>query len=214
MEVDTVVFDLDGTLADTLVDIADAMNHVLRERDLPTHGRDAYRYFVGEGVHRLVEHAIPTGAAARIDELVAAFRDRYSAHMLDETRPYHGVPELLRELAHRGITTAVLSNKPHAATQTIVRALFPTHRFTVVRGHVPGTPRKPDAAAALAVVQELDAHPDRCAFVGDTSVDMETAVNAGMVALGALWGFRDAEELRANGAQHLLARPSDLLRFV
>lgn len=214
MEVDTVIFDLDGTLADTLADIADAMNHVLRERDLPTHGRDAYRYFVGEGVRRLVEHAVPPDATARVDELVLAFRDRYYAHLLDETRAYRGVPELLRELAHRGVTTAVLSNKPHEATVAIARALFPHHRFAVVRGHQADAPRKPDPATALAIAQDVGTRPDRCAFVGDTAIDMETAKEAGMIPIGVLWGFRDAEELRENGARELLARPADLLKLV
>ncbi len=214
MEIDSVIFDLDGTLVDSLADIANAMNDVLRERNLPTHGLDAYRRFVGEGVRRLVERATAPSARHLRDELVAAFRARYVPHMLDESRPYAGVAELLRDLGHRGITMAVLSNKPHDATLAMVQALFPDASFAVVRGHREGEPTKPDPKVALEIAGRLGSPPERCAFVGDTKTDMRTAVAAGMVPIGVLWGFRDAEELLANGATHLATRPGEISMIV
>ena len=214
MRIHSVIFDLDGTLADTLSDIADAANHVLTERDLPTHGRDAYRHFVGEGVVRLMQHAAPESAQGRLDELVAAFRARYLPHMLDRTRPYPGVVPLLEELSRRGTPFAVLSNKPHDATREMVGALFPDVDFVAVEGHRPDVPKKPDPRSALALAEQLGSRPDHVAFVGDTRTDMETAKNAGMLAVGVLWGFRDEEELRANGADHVIARPDQLLELL
>lgn len=214
MGIHSVIFDLDGTLADTLEDIADAANHVLADRGLPTHGLDAYRHFVGEGVRRLMQHATPEEAQGRLDELVEAFRARYLPHMLDRTRPYPGVVRLLEELTRRGVRFAVLSNKPHDATEKVVGALFPGVGFVAVEGHRPEVPKKPDPQSALALTERLGSRPDHVAFVGDTRTDMQTARDAGMVAVGVLWGFRDEEELRANGAKHVIARPDQLLELL
>jgi phosphoglycolate phosphatase len=204
---DAALFDLDGTLADTLADIAAAMNAVLTARDLPTHDHAAYRSMVGEGVAVLAARAAP-GASV---DLVAAFRERYLAGLVVETRPFDGVTEALAALAASGKQLAVLSNKPHDATVHIVAQLFPTIAFAAVWGQRPELPRKPDPTAAVALAAVLHTPPARCAFVGDTAVDMETAVRAGMIGVGALWGYRERAELVAAGARHLCATPSELV---
>ncbi|MFW6051383.1 MAG: HAD family hydrolase [Myxococcota bacterium] len=204
-----VLFDLDGTLADTLDDIAGAMNHVLRERGMPTHGRDAYRDFVGSGVEALVRRAAPS-ADADPAELTRAFRARYGKHMFDRTRPYPGVPDALRDLASRGVPMAVLSNKPHEPTRAMVARLFPEVPFREVRGARPGATLKPDPASALELAEVLGLAPAEVAYVGDTKIDMETACRAGMVPVGVLWGFRRRDELEAHGARRLLHHPRDL----
>jgi phosphoglycolate phosphatase len=209
-----VLFDLDGTLADTLDDIADAVNHALASHGLPTHPRDAYRTLVGEGVDRLVEKAVPADRAELHDSVYGGVRDYYLEHMLDKTAPYDGIPQMLDNLAARGIPMAVLSNKPGPATERIVAALFGRWTFAAVVGQTPDEPHKPDPGAALRIAAAMDAHPADCLFLGDTSTDMETAVAAGMFPVGALWGFREAEELLAYGARALIERPADLLPLV
>jgi len=214
MRVDALIFDLDGTLANTLDDIADSMNVVLGRFGLPTHGRDAYRVFVGEGVAKLAERAVPPDRADLVKAVISAFRERYAEHMLDQAAPYPGVPDLLDALAGRGVPLAVLSNKPDALTAHIVRAIFPRTRFSAVRGQREGVPRKPDPTVAIALARELATDPRDCGFVGDTRTDMETAVAAGMVAIGVLWGFRDRAELVEHGAKVLLERPEQLVSLV
>jgi len=211
MRYDAVLFDLDGTLADTLDDIADAVNHALAREGLPTHPRDAYRALVGEGVERLVEQAVPTGRDDLHDRVYEGVRDYYLEHMLDRTAPYPGVPELLDALLERATPMAVLSNKPALATVRIVDALFPPGTFAVVIGHSPDLAHKPDPGSALWIARELSVAPGRCLYLGDTSTDMETAVAAGMFPVGALWGFREASELLEHGALALIERPAELL---
>ncbi len=208
-----VIFDLDGTLADTLADIAACGNHALAAFDRPPLPRDRYRYLAGQGARYLVREAL--GAPdddPRVERGLALFRAYQLEHGMDLTRPYPGVPELLDELVRRGVRLAVLSNKPHAATVAMIAARFARWPFDAVRGHREGEPLKPDPAGALAIARELGLSPSAWLFVGDTRVDMLTARAAGMRAIGALWGFRDAEELRAAGADALIAAPGELLR--
>lgn len=211
MPIQALVFDLDGTLVDTLADIADSMNHVLTARGLPTHPRERYRRLVGAGVTNLVREAAGAGAEDDVGELVAAFRARYGEHLLDSTHPYEGVQELLAELVERRLRMAVLSNKPEQATRRIVGALLSTVPFETVRGARPDTPKKPDPTAALAVAQDMGVEPQACGFVGDSGIDMQTARAAGMHAIGVTWGFRDRDELIEAGASALLDRPAALL---
>jgi phosphoglycolate phosphatase len=211
MRFDAVLFDLDGTLADTLDDIADAVNHALAVHGLPRHPRDAYRELLGEGVDRLVERALPPDRQDLQASTLAAVRDHYVAHMLDRTAPYAGIPEMLDEVAGRGLAMAILSNKPAPATERIVAELFGRWRFGAVVGQTPETPHKPDPASALAIARRVGAEPARCLYLGDTSTDMETAVAAGMFPVGALWGFRDRDELEAHGARAVIERPPELI---
>lgn len=208
-----VLFDLDGTLLDTLEDLADAMNAVLAAEGLPAHPTDAYRHFVGDGIVNLVRRALPEYRRdeATVERLVAADREEYARRWRNKTRPYEGVPELLDELTGRGLKLAVLSNKPDDATRLCVEALLPNGSFDVVQGVTDGVPLKPDPAGALDVARRLGVPPDGFLYLGDTATDMRTAVSTGMFPVGVLWGFRDADELAASGAKSLLARPGELL---
>ena len=209
-----ILFDLDGTLADTLADIAGAANYGLTQIGRPTLPVARYRLMVGRGLQRLFQQALTPDDEHLIPRAAAAFEEHYAAHGSDQTRPYEGVPALLDALAARGATTAILSNKPDAGTQDTVREVLGRWRFHLVRGHRPPTPLKPDPAAAMAISAELGIAPEHWLYLGDTGVDMQTATGAGMFAVGALWGFRDEAELRDNGAQSIIAHPTDLLALL
>jgi phosphoglycolate phosphatase len=208
-----VVFDLDGTLVDTLQDIAGAMNAVLAELGHPRHGEDEYRLLIGHGLRDLVTRSLPPGARAA--EEVAGGLERllavYGERCLDRTRPYAQVPELLDELRARGLRLAVLSNKADELTARIVAALFAPGVFDAVLGARPGLPLKPDPASALLVARLLEAPPAALAYVGDSGVDMRTATAAGMLPVGVAWGLREPAELLAAGAAIVLQQPLELL---
>ena len=195
-----VIFDLDGTLADSLGDIASAMNRTLQAHGFPVHPVSAYRTFVGEGVRKLVERALPPGTEQMREAFIADYQADYAEHLLDATRLFPGIPEVLDGLQRAGVPVGVLSNKPDAPTRRLVEALCSRWRFGAVVGERPGVPRKPDPASALALADALGAPPEAVAFVGDTAVDMLTARAASMRPVGVLWGFRPKEVL-ATGAE-------------
>lgn len=192
---DAVLFDLDGTLVDTILDIAAAMNHVLAARGWPEHPVEAYRGFVGHGVRELVRRALPTGEAGEVDAAAAAFLNRYDAHLVDHTRPFPDILTLLGRLAERGTRLAILSNKPEAQTKRIATALLADIPFEIVRGQREGVPAKPDPVAALEIAAAFGLEPDRCTFVGDSTVDIETARAAGMCCVAVTWGYADRSAL-------------------
>jgi phosphoglycolate phosphatase len=216
MNIAAVVFDLDGTLLDTLADIADAMNAALDRLGFPGHETSAYRYLTGEGVRAMVERSLPVKRAdpATVERCIREFRAEYSARWGTKTRPYPGILELLAELTARRIKLSVLSNKLDEFTQQAVRDFLPGFDFSPVIGAKPGLPPKPDPAGALLISRRLGVPPARVVYLGDTGVDMRTAVRAGMFAVGALWGFRDEKELRENGARAVIAAPQGLLGFI
>ncbi|MFO0902529.1 MAG: HAD-IA family hydrolase [Pirellulales bacterium] len=211
-----VVFDLDGTLLDSLADIAAAVNGVLRDVGFPEHAVERFRYFVGDGVVTLMERVLPADAdrAQWVPECVARFHDVYDRHWNVHTRPYDGVVELIAELRRRDVPLAVLSNKPHPFTLKCVSQYFDMNDFRIVLGQREGVPKKPDPTAAIEIASTLDLAPEQCIYLGDSLVDMQTAVRAAMCPVGALWGFRERDELVAHGAAHLLAHPSELLALV
>lgn len=213
MKYKAVIFDLDGTLLDTLEDLADAMNRVLRGKGFPTHSTEAYRYFVGNGAAKLVSRTLPPDN--RNDELEAtcleAFRDEYTRGWNVKTRPYEGVQELLDALTTRRIEMAVLSNKPQRFTELCVQEYLPGWKFALVFGQSDRFPLKPDPASALEIARRMDVPPREFLYLGDTATDMKTAVAAGMFPVGALWGFRSEEELREAGAVGVIGRPAQLL---
>lgn len=211
-----VLFDLDGTLLDTLADLADAANAMLADMGLPGHPRDAYRYFIGEGVEKLVERALPPGRRdpASLAAGAARLREHYGRDWAAKTRPYPGVPELVAELGRRGLLQAVLSNKPDDFTRLMTAHYFPENPFAVVRGALAGVAKKPDPAAALAIAGGLGFKPGEFLYLGDSAIDMQTATAAGMRAVGAAWGFRTCQELLDNGARHVIAAPLDLLALL
>ena len=195
-----VIFDLDGTLADSLADIAGAMNRTLQAHGFPLHPVSAYRTFVGEGVRKLAERALPPGTEAVRDTFIARYQADYDAHLLDQTRLFPGIPGVLDGLRAAGVPVAVLSNKPDPSTRRLVEALCSRWEFRAVSGERSGVPRKPDPASALALADELRVPPERVVLVGDTLVDVLTARAASMRPVGVLWGFRPAEVL-ASGAE-------------
>jgi phosphoglycolate phosphatase len=190
-----VIFDLDGTLADSLQDIASAMNRTLEARGFPQHPVSAYRTFVGEGVRKLVERALPPGTEALQESFLAAYQADYAEHLLDATRLFPGIPELLDALEGAEVAVGVLSNKSDGPTRQLVEALCGRWKFRGVVGERPGVPRKPDPTSALALADILGAPPESVAFVGDTGVDMLTARAASMRPVGVLWGFRPKDVL-------------------
>ena len=215
MRFDAVIFDLDGTLVDTLEDIGDAMNRVLAAEAAPQHTYEDYRYLIGRGLWNLAAQALP--AERRDETTVTRCYERmiadYSLHSLVKTRAYDGVPELLRGLRAAGLPLAVFSNKSHDLTLRIVEALLCPAHFEEVRGARPGVPLKPDPSVALELAASLGVEPGLVAYVGDSSVDMQTANAAGMPAVGVSWGFRTAEELHAHGAAVVIDRPGGLLEL-
>jgi len=208
-----VLFDLDGTLLDTLEDLADSMNAVLRQLGFPPHPAEPYKYFVGDGVVNLVTRALPEANRdeATVAQAVRLMRRIYGEHWADKTRPYPGIPELLDAVVERGVKMAVLSNKPDDSTKLCVAKLLPSWRFDAVIGQSKAIPPKPDLAGVRAIVARLGVPIEQFLYLGDTNTDMATANGAGMFAVGALWGFRSAEELRGAGARVLIERPADLL---
>jgi len=211
-----VLFDLDGTLLDTLADIAGAANAALERLGFPPHPMERYRYLVGDGAGCLARRVL--GEAGR-DEATAercrlAIAEEYQTRWSQHTRPYAGIGELVAELRARGAPMVVLSNQPHDATTAVVDFFFPDKPFRVVRGAQPDVPIKPDPTAALQIARELSIEPGRFIYLGDTDTDMRTAVAAGMFPAGALWGFRTAGELTASGARVLLKTPRELLALL
>ena len=215
IEFQAILFDLDGTLLDTLADIAGAANAGLKLLGFPAHPIESYRRFVGDGAGCLARRVLPEDHQddETVDRCRQAIADEYAKCWADNTKPYPGVPELLAELQARDVPMAVLSNKPHDATRFVVEGYFPDCHFQVVRGALPSVPVKPDPAGAIQIAEELDILPGRFVYLGDTDTDMRTAVAAGMFPAGALWGFRTAEELTANGAKALVKTPQEVLNL-
>ena len=208
-----VVFDLDGTLLDTLDDLADSMNHVLESNGFPIHDIDEYRYFVGNGLRNLATKALPPEHrnTETIDSAFNNMLKEYHKRWADKTIPYTGIPELLDQLTAKGIKLAILSNKEHGLTLKVVEKFLSKWKFEAVFGERIGIPRKPDPAAALEIIKILNIPAHDIIYLGDSGTDMQTATNSGMYAVGALWGFREAEELINSGAKRVIDTPGELL---
>jgi len=206
------LFDLDGTLLDTLGDLADSMNAVLAARGLPVHPLDQYRYFVGDGMRELARRVLPgeTPAEELVDQLVEEMRIEYGARCYNSTAPYPGVMTMLEVAAAKNMPMAVFSNKPHDFTTQMVKKYFADIPFRVVLGVGGDVPRKPDPAGALRIARDTGFKPEEFFYLGDTATDMQTAAAAGMFAAGAAWGFRDEDELRKNGAAIVLQSPGEV----
>jgi phosphoglycolate phosphatase len=209
-----VIFDLDGTLADTLDDITASMNFALRAVDSPPRGRDEVRPMIGEGLRVLVSRAASSDDPQLIDRILPIYRTHYRAHALDRTRLYDGIAGALDALAACGCPLAVLSNKPHDFTIEICRVLLARWPFVAIDGHREGDPRKPDPATAIALAKRLNRCPAEVFFVGDSAVDVRTAFAAGMIAIGVTWGFRSRDEIEAAGARLIARVPTDLIDLI
>lgn len=217
MHIQAVVFDLDGTLLDSLADIAHAANWVLALHGFATHDVPAYRYYVGDGVRHLLRRTLPPAVhddRQLFEQLIAEFVDRYQEAWNIESRLYDGVPELLDQLVARHVTLAVLSNKPHSATCRCVQHYLAQYPFAAVLGQNESRPPKPDLTGVREILSTLEVPPLTCLYLGDTAVDMQTAQGAGMVAVGATWGFRERDELAQAGAKYLVDHPLEVLKLL
>lgn len=216
MKCKAVIFDLDGTLLDTIDDLADSANQILGEAGFSLFDRDKYFYFVGNGARTLIERILPEGK--RDDRQVEAFLDRFStvygARQFDKTKPYAGIEEMLLKLGELRLPIAILSNKPEKFVRQIAGHYFKEGLFAVIAGQKDDVPHKPAPDGALAIAGQLNLSPETCFFVGDTSVDMETAKNAGMTAVGVSWGFRTVDELRKHGADYIIDSPDQLFALL
>jgi phosphoglycolate phosphatase len=210
-----VLFDLDGTLLDTIAGIADSMNHVLAVFGLPGHDAETYKKFVGEGMEKLVFRALPAESPLLRDlpGVVALYHEEYGRRWQETSAPYPGVMNMLAGLDRRGIRMAILSNKADDFTQVMVARLLPGIPFVRVRGARTGEPKKPDPRPAMEIADDLAVPAIRFVYLGDSGVDMNTAVAAGMYPVGVEWGFRSPDELRQNGAKLLLDKPEDIFRL-
>jgi len=209
----TFIFDLDGTLLDTLQDLADSVNHALRQYGMPEHSLDDIRRFVGNGVRLLMERAVPEGAQHPLfEEAFATFRQYYMQHSLDTTRPYDGIVETIRELKLRGCRLAVVSNKMMAATQELVAHFFPDVEVAIGEHEAAGIRKKPAPDTVDEALHQLGVTREGAVYVGDSDVDLLTARNSGLPCISVLWGFRDREFLLAHGATTLIERPEELLQ--
>ncbi len=204
------IFDLDGTLLDTLQDLAASVNYALRQHHMPEHSIDDVRRFVGNGVRRLMERAIPEGAAnPAFEAAFATFRKYYMEHSLDTTRPYDGIPELIHELKKRGCRMAVVSNKMMAATQKLVHHFFPEIEVAIGEDEAAGIRKKPAPDTVFVALKQLG--EGSAVYVGDSDVDLATARNSGLPCISVLWGFRDRDFLLAHGATTFVEQPLDIL---
>ena len=211
--IQAVVFDLDGTLLDSLQDIADAMNGALTALGMDPYPVDAYRTMVGDGVVTLARRAAAK-QPHQWEALRRGYQARYETHNRVRTAPYPGIVEMLNALQQQGLPLAVFSNKPDQDTKAVVRHYFPHMPFQVVRGQLSDVPVKPDPTGALAVAAEMGIDPDHFLYLGDTSTDMICARQAGMHPVGVLWGFRQRQELEDAGAEAIIARPMEVLEVI
>ena len=209
------IFDLDGTLLDTLQDLADSVNYALRQHHMPEHSVDDIRRFVGNGVRLLMERAVPDGARnPQFEAAFATFRQYYLQHSLDTTRPYEGIAETLRALKNSGCRLAVVSNKMMAATQELVSHFFPEVEVAIGEHEAAGIRKKPAPDTVYEALRQLGLDPEgdvHAVYVGDSDVDLQTARNSGLPCISVLWGFRDRPFLLEHGATTFVSTPAELL---
>ncbi|MDR3303676.1 MAG: HAD family hydrolase [Treponema sp.] len=216
MKFKCVIFDLDGTLVDTLADIAASMNRALEAHGFPAVAPEAYRDIVGWGIRRLAWLALPVEARedGLADKVAAAATVFYAEKPLLHSRPYPGMPELVGQLRHKKVKTAVLTNKPDPVARKVIDGLFASSSFDIIHGDVPGAPRKPDPTSTWEIILELDATPRETIFVGDSEIDLETARASGCHSLAVSWGFRSREVLQKAGAERIIDAPGELLPVI
>ncbi|ACL76442.1 HAD family hydrolase [Ruminiclostridium cellulolyticum] len=215
MKYTTVLFDLDGTLINSLEDLAESANEALTKHGFKAHPLEAYKKFVGNGVRNLIKSATPDGTEdSVVDMILEDYRKIYNKNYVNKTRVYAGIHEMLENLKKVGVKMGVCSNKPHKPTNEIVEKLLGNKYFDVVFGEREGIPRKPDPASLIEAAEKLGVVPSQTIYVGDSGGDMESANRAGMLAVGVLWGFREQDELKSCGGKILIASPSELVDFV
>ncbi|MDE7153793.1 MAG: HAD family hydrolase [Muribaculaceae bacterium] len=211
-----VIFDLDGTLLNTIADLGEAANHALARAGYPVHALSSYPYFVGNGVRKLLERVLPEDA--RTDEIInrlhGYFTEYYDNHMTDRTKPYTGIPELLGQLRQRDIQVAVASNKYDSAVKKLIHHFFPEIEWAAVEGQKPDVPVKPDPSIVFEILSKVSVPKSKVLYVGDSGVDMETARRACVTSCGVTWGFRPESELKKHYAENIVHEPSEILDLV
>lgn len=210
-----VIFDLDGTLLNTIADLASAANYALEQCGYPTHAPEAYPYFVGNGIRRLLERVLPEDARTpeTIEKMMKHFRTYYEVHMADLTRPYPGIEELLHKLREAGISVAVASNKYQLAVERLIHHFFPEVEWAAIEGQKEGVPVKPDPSIVFEILSKSPCPKAEVLYVGDSGVDMETAHRACVTAIGVTWGFRPVHELTSHYADFLAHKPERILEI-
>lgn len=206
-----VIFDLDGTLLNSIFDLGEACNHALVQMGFTPHPIPAYNLMVGNGVRKLLERAQPDADPETIEKLLVYFKEYYGDHCTVHTKPYEGIPELLAELTARGVAVAVATNKYQEAAMKIINHYFPDIPFVSVEGQIPDRPTKPDPSVVFAILSSFPTRKSEVLYVGDSGVDMETARRACVESVGVTWGFRPASELRQYYADNIVSRPEDIL---
>ena len=210
-----IIFDLDGTLLNTIDDLADCTNYVLQKNGYPTHEINAYKYFVGNGVENLLRRALPKNITeTTFTEIMNEFMHYYEVHKADKTAPYNGMVETLEHLQEKGLQLAIATNKPHELLPALIQYYFPTIKWAAVFGYRNKTPIKPHPQIVYDILEATQTEKTDTLYVGDTAVDMETAQSAGVQKVGALWGFRTHEELEQAHADYLIAHPEQLTRII
>ncbi len=208
-----VIFDLDGTLINTLDDIAVTMNAVLRQNDMPSHPTEKYKFLVGEGIFELTKKVLPPKqwSEQNAKEFVQRFRTLYDQTWHDKSLPYPGIIDMLKTLEDKGIKIGVLSNKPDSFVQKIIAWFFPDIHFVGISGELVNIPAKPNPLLALKIAQDMELAVEQIAFVGDSGIDIQTGLNAGMKPVGVSWGFRPVEELISTGASMIVNTPAEMI---
>ena len=206
-----VIFDLDGTLLNTITDLGKACNYALEKMGFATHPIQAYAYMVGNGVRNLMKKAQQDADEETVDTLLEHFTKYYNEHCLDTTKPYPGIPELLERLKENGVAVAVASNKYQEATDKIIKGCFPDVNFVAVEGQIEGRNRKPDPSILFSVLEKFPVPKRDVLYVGDSGVDIECAKRACVESVGVSWGFRSVGELRRANADYIVTHPAEIL---
>ncbi len=216
MDYKAVVFDLDGTLVDSAADLGNAVNRVLESHGYPVHEIPRYQDFIGNGAEMMVRRALPEGSRGdkTVKECLAQFMEDYHCNFDVDTVLYDGIPELLDHLVEKSVILTMLTNKPEVITLKLKDSLLAKWDFKVVMGSREGLPKKPDPTGAKILTGEIGVESGRIVYFGDSGIDMKTAVSAGMVPVGVLWGFREKEELQNDGAKYIIEKPLDILDLI
>ena len=211
-----VIFDLDGTLLNTISDLAHSTNYALEKNGFPVHPIEAYNFFIGNGINKLFERALPENEKTEQNVLLIRkdFIPYYFEHNMDYTEPYEGIPELLKSLQYKGYLLAVASNKYQSATETLIKSLFPDISFAAIFGQRDGVPVKPDPSIVHDIFKITGISPEETIYIGDSGVDMQTASNSGVMSIGVTWGFRPLEELEDAGASYISDNTADILKII